>query len=273
MKKIQYVSDIHLEKCNVMPKNLPIKLHDCENLILAGDIGYPGSKIYKDFLLYCTNTWKNVFIIYGNHEYYTGKDKLTMNSVDNLSINFPSNVYFMNNNVFYLYNDDNVTTTINKSIIETPIKIIGSVLWSNISDITAKSLNDYRNIYMYKDVLLQPNYTRYLFYINKEFLIKELKLEPNIKCIIVTHHATHPLCQGHFQGSRLQDGYGTYIPELFEQKNLIACINGHSHSNINILLNNGIKLLSNCMGYKYEKQTIVKYNPNAVLEINSVKIN
>jgi hypothetical protein len=44
--KLQYISDIHLEFFQVHPR-----FKVCApNLVLAGDIGYPKSSIYKEFI-------------------------------------------------------------------------------------------------------------------------------------------------------------------------------------------------------------------------------
>jgi len=44
-------------------------------LCLAGDIGYPYSGIYREFLKQMNSDFKKVFIIAGNHEYYNS-DKI-----------------------------------------------------------------------------------------------------------------------------------------------------------------------------------------------------
>lgn len=51
MVKFQYMSDIHLEfytNTNIFKKI--IKIDDCENICLLGDIGYPDTLIYKSFI-------------------------------------------------------------------------------------------------------------------------------------------------------------------------------------------------------------------------------
>ena len=267
---MQYVSDIHLEMRQTFPRIKKL----CSNLVLAGDIGSPKSLIYKQFIEYCASNWKNVFVVYGNHEYYNRNDEcFTMKSFDNESKYFPNNVYFMNNSVLYLYKNSEVSEILREpSVSENPIKIIGSVLWSDITDFVASKMNDYKKIYTHRGnvgqpLLLTPKITRFLFDTNKNYILRELYSEPELKCVIITHHGTHSLCQGHFKGSHLESGYATDIPELFQAKNLIACINGHTHSSIDITLGNEIKLLANCLGYPGENQKIVKYNENAFLKL------
>ena len=69
---IQYISDLHLEHLKMLPY---IKLA-ANNLCLLGDIGSPRTQIYKDFIRDCSIKFKNVFVIYGNHEYHSVKTRL-----------------------------------------------------------------------------------------------------------------------------------------------------------------------------------------------------
>lgn len=279
MVKIQYISDLHLEhhkNNNVFSKIN--KLPDCENICVLGDIGYPHSQIYQDFMMYCSNNWKNVFWIMGNHCFYhkPKTDIKVMSEIEEYVKQIcPKNVYFMNNTVLYLNKDTNEVSTINNVIkCNQLIKIIGSTLWSNVNDHTASKLNDYSKIY-YENVVndfgidmfrkLKPEMTRNLFESSRKFILNEIKEE--INCLIITHHGTHSLCQGYYLGSLLESGYATEIPEIFESKNVIACIFGHTHSNVTLEVN-GVKLLSNCYGYLGESKAIVKFNTKAVLEIN-----
>ncbi len=66
--RIQYISDIHLEFFKVLPKQIVRPVADI--LCLAGDIGYPFSSLYRDFLKQVSRDFKKVFLIAGNHEYY-----------------------------------------------------------------------------------------------------------------------------------------------------------------------------------------------------------
>ena len=283
--KIQYISDLHLEhhKNNNVFSRIK-KLPDCENICVLGDIGYPESQIYQDFMSYCSNNWKNVFWIMGNHENYhkPKTDIKIMSEIEEYVKQIcPKNVYFMNNNSVYLNKDTNKVSITNNVAGDSNsfIKIIGSTLWSDIDDYTAQHLNDYHKIYthnidndfgfkMFRK--LKPEITRVLFESSRKFILDEIK--ENISCLIITHHGTHPFCQGHYLDSPLESGYATYIPEIFQSKNVIASINGHCHSNINLEVrtsdnSHSVKLLSNCFGYLGESTLIVKFNQKAVLEI------
>ena len=65
--KLNILSDIHLE--NIKTFELPLDCSD-QCLILAGDIGYPKSPEYMNFIQKCSSAFKYVIIITGNHEYY-----------------------------------------------------------------------------------------------------------------------------------------------------------------------------------------------------------
>lgn len=279
--KIQYISDLHLEhhKNNNVFSRIK-KLPDCENICVLGDIGYPESQIYQDFMTYCSNNWKNVFWTMGNHEFYhkpKTEIKIMSEIEEYVKQICPKNVYFMNNDYLFLNKHTNEVSKFIDQEFHTDdyIKIIGSTLWSNIDDFTAQNLNDYKRIYAHRVVndfdvdlfrKLKPEMTRAMFESSKKFILDEIKND-NVNCLIITHHGTHQLCQGHYLGSPLESGYATYIPEIYESKNVIASLFGHTHSNVTLEVN-GVKLLSNCLGYRGERQDIVKFNPKAVLEIN-----
>jgi predicted phosphodiesterase len=271
--KLQYISDTHLEYYSVrkfLSKNIIKKMDDCENICLLGDIGLPGTDIYNEFIKYCSDTWKNVFLLYGNHEYYqkSNKTKLPMTEINNMASKLPSNVYFLNNNCIYINKSTNqVIHELIDTNKENYIKIIGSTLWSDIDLKITKVVNDYKFIYTSENILLTPNNTKQFFKESKNYILKEL--EEEIECILLTHHGVHELANGFYQGNFMQSGYTTNIEELLKFKNLIVCINGHTHSSINVIIpDTSITLLSNCYGYKSECKKIVKYDMSSIFEIN-----
>ncbi len=68
MYTFQLISDLHLEMGSYF--NLKAK---APYLLLVGDIGYPESQIYKDFLKQYSKKFDKIFYISGNHEYYQCK--------------------------------------------------------------------------------------------------------------------------------------------------------------------------------------------------------
>lgn len=258
----QYVSDIHLEYISYVPY---IK-KTADNLFLVGDIGHPGTVSFNKFLKMCSEKYKNVFMVYGNHEYYSitrGRNKKieTMREKLEYAKSFPSNVHLLHNSRVYLNKITNqVSLSYSESEKTNTIKIIGSTLWSD----NCLQSNNFKNIFIEKDIPLTFDYQKQLFNNSKIYLINELYKE-DIESIILTHYPTHKLSNG----SYLDFKDSNHIRELFLHSKLIACINGHTHSSINLVApGTTIKLLSNCFGYKNENQEIVKYNPNAVLDLN-----
>lgn len=146
------------------------------------------------------------------------------------------------------------------------IKLIGTTLWSNVDNHMSYLLNDYNYIYTNHGKLTVDK-VRELFNENKKFLLNEMNEMNEMECVILTHHATHEVCNGKYTGSNTSSGYFTYIPEIYINKNVIACINGHLHTNVNTEIN-GIKILSNCMGYSNEHINFDR--KNAILELNLI---
>lgn len=271
--KLQYISDIHLEyhSNNISPfENIVAKIDCCENICLLGDIGFPDTELYNEFIHYCSKTWKNIFLIYGNHEYYqiSNKAPMTMNQINDLTRKLPPNVYFLNNSCLYIDKSTNeVFKNINTQQKENYIKIVGTTLWTDIDLKISNLINDYRFIYTLPGVKLTPVDTKEFFKTSKDYILKELS--EKIEVILLTHHGVHELTNGYYRGNITQSGYSTNITELLNFDNLVACINGHTHSSINTVMpDTKIKLLSNCYGYKEESQKIVRYNKSAILEIN-----
>jgi hypothetical protein len=257
---IQYISDIHLEFCDYF--NI---ISHAPNLALCGDIGLPETQAYQDFILQVSRKFKNVFVIFGNHEYYNKYNfKLTMSQKKKYTLFFPENVYFLEQN--YVYLDVN-TNQVYKTCKENCVKIIGSTLWTNISIESSLKMNDYRFIYTKKDTLIKRKDVIQLYNKSKNYIIKEIKKEPHIKCILLTHHGTHPIFFGKNRNDDVMSAYVNDIPELYVQTNLIACISGHSHYSISEKISFGrhsIYFLSNQYGYPYENNNLTKFENNKV---------
>jgi predicted MPP superfamily phosphohydrolase len=125
--KLQYISDIHLEKRLIIP-TIPVAGN---YLALLGDIGSPYKDSYKEFLKYTSDNWEKVFLISGNHEYYQ-KGKYNQEDVDEQIKNVVKlfkNVYYLNQDVYTLYN----------------YNIMGCTLWSTPYIKHTKHLNWLKN--------------------------------------------------------------------------------------------------------------------------------
>lgn len=166
--RIQYISDIHLEFLQNIPKVVP----RADILCLLGDIGYPYSLIYKHFLIEMNNMFKKVFLITGNHEYYNlehnkGKSMLEIDEYIEYIIksNNLKNISFLN----YTYEEYE------------GYRFVGLTLWSHISD-PNYLINDFEKIndmsvYLYNE----------LHNISCEFIVENI-LESELPIVMLTHH-------------------------------------------------------------------------------------
>lgn len=109
--RLQYVSDIHLERLSRIPKLQQVGSH----LALIGDIGDPYKYNYKEFLTYASYHYEHVFLVSGNHEYWTNNSISQTDNCINLITSKLSNVTYLNNKVTKLNNYD----------------VVGSTLWTS----------------------------------------------------------------------------------------------------------------------------------------------
>jgi hypothetical protein len=115
-------------------------------LALLGDIGYPSQKRYQDFIKKQSKRFKQVFIIAGNHEYYTSEYNEVKEEIRELCENFKNVIFLDRSKHRYTDPDDeNYTVT-----------ILGCTLWSFIppdheTEISNCS-NDYYKINIVEEV-------------------------------------------------------------------------------------------------------------------------
>lgn len=164
--RIQYLSDMHLE----FLKTPPLIKAVAPVLCLLGDIGYPFSNIYQEFLYNINSNpkFKKIFIISGNHEYYS-KEK-SINEVDIqisdiIKNNNLNKISFLNNTKEYYDNH----------------LFVGTTLWSHISD-PNHLINDFISI---KDMTVDK-YNE-LHHDAKNFMSSSIS-NTNKKTILLTHY-------------------------------------------------------------------------------------
>lgn len=255
----QVLSDIHLEFNNIESNNIKCK---SDNLVLCGDICPIGLNEYYIFISTLSNKFKNIFIVYGNHEFYSAEGE-DMSSLKNHTRFLPKNVYVLDNRVVYIDIDNNVYTDSDFEQLNTNkrtnlVKIIGSTLWSDIRTSDIK-LNDFKCIYTKRGKTLTSHDVKKMFKDNVCYIIYELEREPKIPTVLITHHGPHPDCNGIYNSSVLSSAFVSYIPELYTKNNLKLCLFGHTHSSVDKLLTfedgNSIRFVSNQFGYPFEDQT------------------
>jgi hypothetical protein len=266
--KIQYISDIHLETRNKNDFETYL-IPNAPYLALCGDIGYPRSETFKDFITYCSKNWLEVFYVTGNHDYYNKiytrwkysspySMKQIEEYIEELFKSYP-NVHYLQKKQFDIPN--------------TNYSIVGCTLWVYIPS--------YKNI----DCLTYLNDTNYVSFdgirrllpdditnLHEEhcyWLMKKLEYLESVgrKAIVLTHHLpTQLLINEEYSSNPRNYLFFTELSGHLESKALKAWICGHSHSSKRILLKNNVELLMNCKGYVHE--VIKNFNPSCIYEIH-----
>ena len=234
---IQYISDIHLEFYNLSKiiKLIP----SAPILCLAGDIGNPLLENYEIFLKWCSENYKKIFIISGNHEYYNKKyyihevDKIIQNKV---------NLY------------DNITFLNNKIEIYENFTFIGCTLWSSIpTNIKRYELNSFNDFKKIRSLTIEKY--DLLFAKNLLFIKNALTNENNKNIICLTHHMpSYNLISEKYKDSDLNYMFASNIENIFND-NIKLWICGHSHDYNKKIINNVICTL-NPYGYPNENTNI-----------------
>ena len=260
---IQVFSDIHLEIWNKMP----LLNKKADYLILAGDICNLNHQLFYPFLDYCSANWNKTFYIPGNHEYYSPKKNM-----NELEFNYKYNIKSRYKNIFYLNNsiaelDDN-------------INIYGSTFWTNppfrYSLEAQMHINDYTYItYFKKDVnqVVKLDVSKVDELSNDSFKqLQDYLAGENKKTIVVTHFPPTKTGTSHPKYLSVEQKLNSYFAwpdntlDNFKLNNVLAWISGHTHWSYDFE-KNGIRLISNQIGYKNEiGQTGI--NEDGLYEIN-----
>ena len=245
--RVHYDSDIHLEFMKKIPKIQVM----ADVLCLAGDIGYPFSGIYKDFLIKMSTSFKKVFLIAGNHEYYN-KDR-DMHTIEQLQEKITS-VIAENNlkNVSFL----------NRSTEEYEgVTFVGATLWSDISHLNTHDtelMNDFFRIQ-------KMDFQRYYDLHREDYKFLSGVVQPaalekkDKKMVIMTHHMPSfdfiaDKYKLDLRYKRLNAFFATDCSALF-QPPVTAWIYGHTHTP-GLHIKDGITFACNPKGYPSESQTM-----------------
>ena len=215
--KIQYISDIHLEFYEDILQ-IPI-IPSAPVLCLLGDISYPESKNYDKILKWCSENFEKVFIISGNHEYYS---KLTYSEINEIIQNKVKN-----------YN--NITFLNNKIEEYKGYTFIGCTLWSNIPDF----LNNYQ-LKPYNDLKKIKGMNREIYNSlhqkDVKFLEENIFKHKNIVCL--THHLpSEDLIHDIYKNSP-NFMFATDLNYLINNNHIKVWLCGHSHKENTKIINN-----------------------------------
>ena len=248
MLKVQYLSDLHLERVlnsDFFYKNPIPKIGDI--LILAGDITKISKIHYSDsFFDDISEKFDEVFMIPGNHEYY---------SITELDlINKP----YINRKI-----RDNVTLLNNQNIIYKGINFIFSTMWTDVSIDKQFQVQDGMMDYRYiKNIdainnRLLVSHTNKIFQDSFEFIMNSVKENKEDKVFITTHHApTKLVISQKYKTNSIAEGFSVELhPFIFDSK-IDFWLYGHTHESIDAEINN-TKIISNQFGYVFSGTDII----------------
>lgn len=287
--QIQYISDIHLEtrKHSVQFKDIldPIAPY----LVLAGDIGNPLTPNYEEFLKYCSDNFKLIFYVLGNHEFYNSyrvekllknrkfitdkqfqdlSEKLELDSVESrlrkirgVCSKYPN---------IRLLNQDSAPY----KIPDSDYIVIGCTLWSKLKmePYNYLQFNDFFRICEDNNTLLHPNTYIKWNESDKEYIKKTLislyEENTNYKIIMVTHHCpTYDILQAKYLDNdtdNMNSFFANDDEELLKTPSIKLWICGHTHGCKKIIVNNTI-IATNTYGY--DGENIEGFSNKAVIEI------
>ena len=238
--KLRYFSDLHLEfikpnKIDEFLKKIPPGLD--EVCILAGDIGNPRQPNYDIFMRFVSVHFKKIFVITGNHEYYSKTETID-----------ETNIFLTE----YFKKYDNVSFLSNSYENYNNYCFIGTTLWSKITD----PIYEINDIYSIRDF----NYSKYNR-LNTESIIFLGDAIKNNNCIVITHHVpSNKLIDIKYKTPEMipyNQWFYCDLDELIESnKDNIKCwFYGHTHTPSNKELHE-IPFLCNPIGYPNENSKL-----------------
>lgn len=249
--KISLVNDIH----NEFSIWNPINPDNADVLIMAGDI--VPITLLKDpnkgtthirFFEKCAELYKHVIYVGGNHEFYHGDLATSFNDAKNY-LNHIDNIHLLDNELLEL--DD--------------VVFFGGVMWTDCNKEDpmtmlqlTQSMNDYhciknsakKSTYGYQDIL-DPQDTVEEFKRFKRFLIKNLSLYNDKKCVVVTHHSPsfRSIPEQYKYDYEMNGGYASNMDDFILNRPYIKYwVYGHSHSPTEFQIGDTV-VLNNARGY------------------------
>lgn len=211
--KVCYASDLHIE----FDDNDDVLQLEGEGdvLVLAGDIA-PANVIPK-VLKRLGGPFRHTVFVPGNHEYYGFE-------------------YAQANAMMKSAETDSIHVLLGEQLDIDGLKVFGATLWSQISEVAASCMNDYRYI-RHDGRKIAPFQTR-------QFNIKESTLLCAADAdLYVTHHSPH---SGTVEGKYLYRDNSAYVNDL--PLNPGVYIHGHQHSPVSVITPT-FRVMANPRGY------------------------
>ena len=251
--KIGLYSDLHFE---VDPFEFPAT-HTGDVLILSGDIipidlltrsedspyHQLAHGVFKSFLKSCSERFRDVIYIPGNHEYYHGNIRTSAGILKDFLAEF-SNIHLLDN----------------RSVVIGGVKFIGSTLWFDANgknpistQYIQNGMNDFR-------LIQTTGYRKYsaieaiqIFDRNVQYIKSELESSEG-PVVVCTHHAPSPqsINQKYKHDFHINGGYSSNLEDLILQNPKIRLwTHGHTHCSMDYMVGD-TRIVCNPKGYNNE---------------------
>jgi predicted MPP superfamily phosphohydrolase len=241
---VRYLSDLHIEfygdntigRLELQAKIRPTPKRDGHNitevLVLAGDIGNPYFSSYTSFLANMNSKFSKIFLLAGNHEYYTHRgSKENGQSVEQTNAHiqhlcdtlFP-NIVFLNNQV-WLYNS---------------IYFVGTTQWGDLSRTAPQHIiNDALQIKDMDAALFTAKYRQSAQFLLDALHHIEVHKKPSNSVVVLTHHQpSHRVIAEKFRTSPVNGWFAGSLDALMERYDPIIdyWVYGHTHDESRVRL-------------------------------------
>lgn len=282
--KIQYVSDLHLERYEFSKENAEIEaVFDRlikpvgDILVICGDLAVIKitKEVLEKFFKYFSPKFKEIVYITGNHCFYSA----TFDETHKYLINFFKGLFLPN--IHYLNNDEYIFNN---------IVFLGTTLWSDIR--AAKefrtflriqlSISDYSQIWKLDEEYAKYGYTKYmnikvndtqnLLDQNVKWLTEKLEKHKDKIVVVLTHHLpSFKLVAKKYEGDIINFAFASNLDYLFEKyPNIKYWICGHTHTSQDIIINK-TRCLINPAGYFRDREGFKieneEYRNDAVIDL------
>lgn len=251
--KVQFASDLHLEMAAnaAWLQSHPLKVVG-DILVLAGDTAYLEEGIPNWFLNWASDSYQQVLLIPGNHEYYYYGD---------ITKRGESWQWMLRENVGYYYN---------KVVNIDNVDFILSTMWSHIPEVdmfqVQRGMNDFYQV-LCNGELLTPDGFNAEHERCKHFITKSVAKSKAEHIVVVTHHVPTLQCvASQHQDSALSSAFAVEMGNMIADSPINYWIYGHSHTNIDAEIR-VTKIISNQLGYIAHGEQRNGYSNNRYFEL------
>lgn len=261
--RIALYSDLHLEMIVHVKGTLAWEppVLDVDVVILAGDIGSRVKGI--EWAATVFRKWPSspeIIYVVGNHEYYGAHIQELTAEMRNTAQRL--GVHFLENDVVEIAG----------------VRFLGTTLWSDfklygsdermINSIHAARnyISDYSTIMGPDRRFIEPRETIQLHAVAREFLERELAKPFRGETIVVTHFSPHHGCvAAEFDGELLTPYFTADMSALINEHSIALWVCGHSHHNVDFVVEGGCRIISNQRGYPREQS--LGFRPDLIIEV------